>query len=52
MRLSGREQLVEFRGEGRHPPGMAACIWAFDRDKTPWPVAAKLRAKLDSSKLP
>lgn len=51
MKLDGREQLVEFAEKVGIHPGLVACIWAYDRDKTAWPVAAKLRAKLDISKL-
>lgn len=51
MKLERREQLIEFSEEVGSHPGLVACIWAYDRGKTAWPVAAKLRAKLDVSKL-
>jgi HTH-type transcriptional regulator/antitoxin HigA len=51
MKLETREQLVAFSEKVGVHPGLAGCIWAYDRDKSSWPVATKLRRQLDTSAL-
>lgn len=50
-KLETREELVAFSQEVGVHPGLAGCIWAYDRDKSAWPIATKLRTKLDTSTL-
>lgn len=51
MKLETREQLVAFSQEVGVHPGLAGCIWAYDRGKSAWPIATRLRSKLDISSL-
>ncbi|WP_269304720.1 XRE family transcriptional regulator [Aeromicrobium sp. HA] len=50
-KVEGREELVAFAEKIGTHPGLVACIWAYDRGKSAWPVATRLRMRLDLSSL-
>lgn len=52
MKLGGRDQLMAFAETIGVHPGLVASIWAYDRDRSGWRVAVKLRDKLDITQLP